>query len=140
MPIPPARRALRNSFVTWYQRKGSFDLSKTIANMDEYIVFSCRMDVTEEALNAYQENPKVKNNSAARKSWGVEYTIAPLSEEQIAQFWALFEDAKPEFSLPSEIYDMACEELAPYFAGDCTAEDAVAKLDNRVQLYLDENK
>ena len=30
------------------------------------------------------------------------------------------------------------EELAPYFAGDVSMEVAVEKLDNRVQLYLDE--
>ncbi len=120
--------------------EGQLRFVQNYSNMDDDIVFSCRMDVTEEALNAYQENPSVKKNSFTRKTWGVDYTIAPLNEEQIAQFWALFEDAKPEFSWPSEIYDMACEELAPYFAGDCTAEDAAAKLDNRMQLYLDENK
>ena len=30
------------------------------------------------------------------------------------------------------------EELAPYFEGQCSAETAAEKLNNRVQLYLDE--
>ncbi len=119
--------------------EGQLRFVQNYSIMKDYIVFSCRMDVTEEALNAYQENPKVKKNSGY-KSLGVEYAVTPLSEEQIAQFWSLFEDAKPEFYWLSEICDMAREELAPYFSGDCTAEDAAAKLDNRVQLYLDENK
>ena len=35
---------------------------------------------------------------------------------------------------------MVAEELAPYFSGDISAEEATQKLDSRVQLYLDEQK
>ncbi len=108
--------------------------------LDDHSTFSSRRDVTEMVLDAYQISTTSRAMSDVVNICGITYDEAPLSEEQIAQFWALFEDAKPEFSWPSEIYDMACEELVPYFAGDCTAEDAAAKLENRVQLYLDENK
>lgn len=53
---------------------------------------------------------------------------------------ALFEDARPEPQIPSELADIIQEELAPFFAGDCSAEEAAGKLDNRVQLYLEERK
>lgn len=39
-----------------------------------------------------------------------------------------------------EVMGMVYEELSPYFAGDVSAEEAARKLNNRVQLYLDENK
>lgn len=120
--------------------EGQLRFVQSYNNMEEDIVFSCRRDVTEEALEIYQNMPKVQKADQSYISRGVEYTIAPLSEEQIAQLWALFEDAKPAFSMPEEIYTIACEELAPYFAGDCSAEEAAAKMHNRVQLYFDENK
>ena len=109
-------------------------------SMEDQIRFSCRRDVTEKALEIYQNLPRVQHALSSTISYGVEYEIVPLSEEQILQIRALFEDAKPEFSWPTEIYNIACEELEPYFAGDCTAEEAAAKLHNRVQLYFDENK
>lgn len=85
--------------------------------------FSCRRDVTESILNNYQES-----------------SADPLSEAQIIQFRSLFEDARPDWPWPGEIYNMAFEELTPYFAGDCSAEEAAGKLDNRIQLYFDERK
>ena len=33
---------------------------------------------------------------------------------------------------------MVAEELQPYFTGDISAEEAAEKLQNRVQLYLNE--
>lgn len=36
------------------------------------------------------------------------------------------------------VVDILSEELEPFFAGQCSAEEAARKLDNRVQLYLDE--
>lgn len=97
--------------------------------------FSCRRDVTEASLKHYQENVKEGQRS---EHLGVITRTVPLSDEQIEQFFSLFEDARPEWELPSEIYNIACEELEPYFAGDCSAEEAAGKLDNRVQLYFDE--
>lgn len=99
--------------------------------------FSCRRDVTQASLKHYQENVKEGQRS---EHLGVITRTVPLSDEQIEQFFSLFEDARPEWELPSEIYNIASEELAPYFAGDCSAEEAAGKLDNRVQLYFDERK
>lgn len=97
--------------------------------------FSCRRDVTESVLNHYQES-MAAGEIYVRPS----HSIYPLSEAQIDQFWALFEDAGFYWPWPSEIRNIAYEELEPYFAGDCSAEEAAEKLDNRVQLYFDERK
>ena len=100
-----------------------------------YSAFSCRRDVTEFVLNHYQES------IAAGEIYVLpSHDIYPLSEAQIDQFWALFEDARFDWPWPSEIRNIAYEELEPYFAGDCSAEEAAGKLDNRVQLYFDEQK
>ncbi len=66
------------------------------------------------------------------------YLPAPYTEEQEQWFRFLLENAQPAKFYASAISGMVSEELAPYFAGDITAEEAAKKLDNRVQLYLDE--
>lgn len=105
--------------------------------------FSCRRDVTEILLDEYQKEIK-KNAEAGWLStaglWGISVEQTPLTDEQLKQFWVLLENTKPEPSIPAELETMVREELAPYFAGDCSAEEAVGKLDNRVQLYLNERK
>lgn len=105
--------------------------------------FSCRRDVTEILLDEYQEKSK-KNAEDGWLStaglWGISVEQTPLTAEQLEQFWALLENAKPEPSIPAELEAMVREELALYFAGECSAEEAAGKLDNRVQNYLDERK
>lgn len=105
--------------------------------------FSCRRDVTEILLDEYQE--KAKKNAedgwlSTAGLWGISVEQTPLTAEQLEQFWALLESAKPEPSIPAELEAMVREELAPYFAGECSAEEAAGKLDNRVQNYLNEQK
>lgn len=73
-----------------------------------------------------------------RMEYGVRYLPAPYTEEQEQWFRFLLENAQPAKFYVSAISGMVSEELAPYFAGDITAEEAAKKLDNRVQLYLDE--
>lgn len=100
--------------------------------------FSCRRDVTEQLLSEYQkEYEGIKKHSIR---YGIPVDIVPLNDEQQEQLFALFEDAIPQPGVPSEIEAVVLEELAPYFAGDCSAEEAAKKLDNRVQLYLDEHR
>lgn len=99
--------------------------------------FSCRRDVVRSLLNEYQEkggDRMISNNL------GITVENTALTAEQAEQFMALFEDARPEPQIPSKLADIIQEELAPFFAGDCSAEEAAGKLDNRVQLYLEERK
>lgn len=75
---------------------------------------------------------------STRMECGVRYLPAPYTKEQEQWFCFLLENAQPAKFHVSAITGMISEELAPYFAGDITAEEAAEKLDNRVQLYLDE--
>lgn len=99
--------------------------------------FSCRRDVTEMLLNEYQER---NGDPDTTHYLGITVRSTALSDRQVEEFMALFEDARPEPEIPSKLEDMVQEELAPYFAGECSAEEAAGKLHNRVQLYLDEKK
>ena len=62
----------------------------------------------------------------------------PIDEEQIKQFYYIVENAHPANVKASALYDILDEELTPYFAGDVSAEKAAERLQNRVQLYLNE--
>lgn len=73
-----------------------------------------------------------------RMEYDVRYLPAPYTEEQEQWFHFLLDNAQPAKFNISAISGMVSEELAPYFAGDITAEQAAEKLDNRVQLYLNE--
>ncbi len=69
---------------------------------------------------------------------GVTYMAEPYTEEQVKAFYFLLENAQPNHYKAAAIGSMVDEELAPYFDGDVSAEQAAKILDNRVQLYLDE--
>ena len=71
---------------------------------------------------------------------GVTFKDENLSDEQIDALHGLLEDALPDKFYATEIYNMVSEELEPFFAGQRSMEEAVRILDNRVQLYLDEQK
>lgn len=75
---------------------------------------------------------------STREENGVRYLPAPYTEEMEQWFYFLLENAQPAKFYVSAISGMVSEELALYFAGDVTAEQATEKLDNRVQLYLNE--
>lgn len=106
---------------------------------NDYGAFSCRRDVTEKVLEAYQSaNDGV--SSHVRTMYGISYEIRPLDEEQISLFRTLFEKARPEWTWPRDLPGIITEELSPYFAGDCSAEEAAGKLDSRIQTYLNEHK
>ena len=60
------------------------------------------------------------------------------SDEMIEQLYFILEHAQPSNYYAEAVYSMVAEELAPYFSGDISAEEAAKKLDSRVQLYLDE--
>lgn len=60
------------------------------------------------------------------------------TDEMLEQFYFILEHAQPSNFYAEAIYSIVAEELAPYFMGDISAEEAAKNLDNRVQLYLDE--
>ena len=63
-----------------------------------------------------------------------------ITDEDIETFRWLLEQAHPISGKTYAIINIVWEELEPYFAGSVSAKEAARKLDNRVQLYLDERK
>lgn len=42
--------------------------------------------------------------------------------------------------LPDDLFRIITEEAQPYFAGECTAEEAASYIDNRATIYISENE
>ena len=69
----------------------------------------------------------------------VVYNYVPLPEE-VEQVKELVNLARPAPGYHEVIENIILEEAAGYFAGDKEAEEVAARIQNRVQLYLDEQK
>ena len=94
------------------------------------------------SLKAYDslvelELEKDKNNVIYTDTGTIQID-ALYTDEMIEQFYFMLEHARAKDDNVEAIIDMIYEELTPYFEGKLTAEEAAQKLDNRVQLYLDE--
>ena len=69
----------------------------------------------------------------------VEYTISPLTDEQVDDFMAYIESAGTAGSYDSDLLDIITEEAAAYFSGDKSASEVASLIQNRVKIYLGEN-
>lgn len=78
--------------------------------------------------------------TTARSATGVLFAKDGFTQAQKERFDRLLERAEPGDWHAAEIMSIVYEELEPYFAGQRTAAEAAANLDNRVQLYMDERK
>ena len=63
-----------------------------------------------------------------------------LSEEDTERYKKLIDHTTQLYWPNNELSDTVWETLGPYFAGDRTLDDTIALLQNRVGLYLNEQK
>ncbi|MDD6024430.1 MAG: extracellular solute-binding protein [Oscillospiraceae bacterium] len=68
-----------------------------------------------------------------------EYTVEPLTAEQVEQFKTAVDNAQLSGAYDSDIYEIIQEEAAAFFAGDKSAEEVSSLIQNRVSIYLGEN-
>lgn len=94
--------------------------------MDDF----CEAIQKEDVLDSY-------NTSYPNSYQGFEYYMKPITKENIERFRMALESATPDVNV-DDIYSIICEEAAPYFQGDKTADNVIDIMQNRTQLYLDE--
>ncbi len=97
--------------------------------------FAIRKDALERQIELKKQEKPTENLSLM---YGVYYQHKGLSEERAEILQFLLSHAEPGTWNINAVMDILSEELDPFFAGQCNAEEAARKLDNRVQLYLDE--
>lgn len=98
--------------------------------------FAIRKDALERQIELKKQEKPIENLALMD---GVYYQHKGLSEEREEVLQFLISHAEPGAWKIEAVMDIVSEELEPFFAGQCSAEEAAKKLDNRVQLYLDEN-
>ncbi len=96
-----------------------------------------------------QEHIKDENGSQRempKSTWmrslgGEEFTVEvyAANEEQVARVREMIETAQNEESMNTEILNIISEEASGYFEGQKSVEDVAAVVQNRVQLYMNEN-
>lgn len=107
----------------------SYDTQKMIEAGDT--VLSARRDIFAEQMDALEDTV----------TYGVdgENVTMPVDIGKVKEdFLALYQKAVIYSQSDSGLADFLNEELSGYFAGEKTAEEAADALQNRVQLYLDE--
>ncbi len=70
--------------------------------------------------------------------WEYEYHYA--TEEEIALFRMLLENAKPLVTMDETILGFITEDAQPYFQGQKSVDKVMDEIQNRVQLYMNENR
>ena len=67
------------------------------------------------------------------------YLFAP-TEAQMDRFWRLYESTEQITGRNDALLDIICEQAQPYFAGDKSLEETAKLIQNRAQLYVNENR
>lgn len=82
----------------------------------------------------------VGENGAAGEQWTESYTKEDITEEKIEAYREAMEGAKAYPVRTAPILDIIYEEAAYYFDGSKSLDEVCAVMENRVQLYLNENR
>ena len=120
---------------------------KEIVSLFEYLLsYDCQQKIYNEisVLDGIIDSRVKYDESVESYYWSDGTSLARgLSEKEdgttyIEEYKQLLKTAVP-YKGTSSILDIVLEEVLPYFEGQFSALDVTRKIDNRVQLYLDEN-
>ena len=67
------------------------------------------------------------------------FTLEPVEHDQLKQLFEMLLNARLKENNVDGLFDIILEETPAYFTGGKTAEEVCDIVQNRVQLYLDEN-
>lgn len=122
-----------------YDRYAEMERESDGTSSQLYTGNRCQFPVNRKALDIIVEKKKEEDkNLYISDEDGNFYKKEPIDEEQIKQFYYIVDNAYPANVKAAALYDILEEELTPYFEGDISAREAAEKLQNRVQLYLNE--
>ena len=71
---------------------------------------------------------------------GESVPLPPMSQEQVDKIVAFVESVDKVSYYNEDIQNIIDEEVAPFFADQKTAEDVASIIQNRVELYVNENR
>ena len=126
----------------------AWDFVKTMLS-DDVQQDTWNIPVTKTALDAALQKATVKDSYVDENGetqyydqstyiGDTEYTIEPLTQEQVEDFKAYLDGASCGSGYDSDIMSILSEESAAFFSGDKTADDVAKLIQNRVSIYLGE--
>ncbi len=71
---------------------------------------------------------------------GVEIPISPMTQEEVDEVVGFLQSVEEHFSNSQELINIITEEAAPYFAGQKNVNEVADIIQNRVQIYVNENR
>jgi ABC-type glycerol-3-phosphate transport system substrate-binding protein len=71
---------------------------------------------------------------------GEEIVLDPLTEEQMNKVVAFVESVDTPYYSDDDVLNIINEELGSFYTGQKSAKDTAAIIQNRVQLYVEENR
>ncbi len=93
------------------------------------------------ASSIMRENPNDRSLTDRHFQFGPAIPLmGALTEEHVQRFRDLIDHTTQLYWPEDELANIVWETLGPYFAGDRTLDDTIALLQNRVGLYLNEQK
>lgn len=70
----------------------------------------------------------------------MEIPITPMSQEEVDEVVGFLQSVEEHFSNSQELINIIMEEAAPYFAGQKSVNEVADIIQNRVQIYVNENR
>ena len=71
---------------------------------------------------------------------GEEVPVPPMTQEQLERLIMHLESVKTTAFVNDSIMNIISEEMGSFFAGDKTAEEVAKLIQNRAELYVQENQ
>jgi len=107
---------------------------------EEYQENQWYLPLRESALEKLFEEISDEEYSVGGSFNSFHYELTPAGEEDVAAIRTLIETARGSLPTPAEISRIVEEEAGAFFAGQRSAQDVAALVQNRVQLYVDEQR
>lgn len=105
---------------------------------DDPLHISIRRDAVRDSIVMVDGVPKEIRTITGQTVLADPQYLKPDGSTYMEEFLEFMDGCRAVPKWPPRIEQILEEELAPYFKGDKSAEEAVTLLQNRVQLYLDE--
>ena len=123
-------------------RNVSHRVAHTQINLNDYeVICSYQLDYMAKCCRLNSKNPQEAFWSLYHFRYGPKvYLMDIMTEKDIQRHRELIDHTTQLFWPEDELANTVWETLGPYFAGDRTLDDTIALIQNRVGLYLNEQK
>lgn len=94
-----------------------------------------------ECLGSLDQDGEPVEESNSSWGWGgLNINVLATTQEEYDQIMELYNAVDSMYSYDESLFEIIVEQAGPYFAGDKDIDEAVKQIQDRVNLYINENK